>query len=357
LEQTLTGTWSPALPSKLPEAEAIIDCKDLWKVYGDTLTAQKVVADRLTKDASLAQHNAVVGVGGVSFSVRRGEIFCVMGLSGSGKSTVVRHINGLVTPTAGQILVGGRDVARMKEPELRALRAEKIGMVFQNMALLPHRTVRENVAFGLEVRRQSRASRFARAEEMLAAVQLTGWGNRYPSELSGGMQQRVGIARALAINPDILLMDEPFSALDPLIRTALQDQFLDLARGMGKTTVFITHDLSEALKMGDCVAIMRDGVIVQTGTPAELVLAPADDYVRTFTKGMSRLPFVTAGAIMRRIEPSLVAGKPMVAVTDTLDTLVDRLGEATGGLIVSDAGLPVGQIAFDDLLNEIRINR
>ncbi len=357
MEQTSTGTWSPALQPRAMQAEAIIDCRDLWKVYGDPLTARKVVEARLTKPEAIARYNAVVGVGGVSFAVKRGEIFCVMGLSGSGKSTVVRHINGLVAPTAGEILVGARDVAKMAEPELRALRAEKIGMVFQNMALLPHRTVRENVAFGLEVRRQSRALRFARAEEMLAAMQLTGWGNRYPSELSGGMQQRVGIARALAIDPDILLMDEPFSALDPLIRTALQDQFLTLARGMGKTTVFITHDLAEALKMGDRVAIMRDGVIVQTGTPAELILAPADDYVRTFTKGISRLAFVTAGAIMRPIEPSLVEGRPVVAVTDTLDTLVDRLGEASGGLIVRDAERPVGQIAFDHLLDQIRINR
>ncbi len=334
--------------------DAMIDCTDLWKVYGaNPDKIRTVIKERLSKTEAARSHNCVVAVAGVSFAVRRGEIFCVMGLSGSGKSTVVRHLNRLIEPTAGEIRIGGRNVAAMGDRELRQLRASKIGMVFQNMALLPHRTVRDNVAFGLEVRKTKRAERFAIADTMLRQVQLDGWGNRYPAELSGGMQQRVGIARALAIDPEILLMDEPFSALDPLIRRNLQDQFLELARRPAKTTVFITHDLEEAMRLGDRIAIMRDGILVQVGTPEEIILQPADDYVASFTEGMSRLRYVTAGAIMSATSPA--SSGPRVRRDATLDTLVDCALTSDAPIIVEDeSGGSIGSITAQILLRAIK---
>ncbi len=251
-----------------------------------------------------------------SFSIEQGEIFCVMGLSGSGKSTLVRHINRLITPTSGEVFVEGRDVNKMTMEELRQVRAEKIGMVFQNMALLPHRNVRQNVAFALELREIGRAERNRVAEKALDTVQLTGWGDKYPDELSGGMQQRVGLARALAADPQILLMDEPFSALDPLIRRQLQDQFLELSAMMKKTTLFITHDLDEAIRLGNRIAIMKDGMLVQIGTPEQIVTQPADDYVADFVAGISRLHLVYAHTVMRPLE-SFIAKYPDVCLDNT----------------------------------------
>lgn len=337
--------------------DIVIACDGLWKVYrADADTARTIVAERLSKAEAQKRHDAVVAVSDVSFEVKRGEIFCIMGLSGSGKSTVIRHVNRLIEPTAGRISIAGRDIAAMNERDLLALRAAKIGMVFQNMALLPHRTVRDNVAFGLEIRNLGRAERYRIADETLQQVQLDGWGYRYPSELSGGMQQRVGIARALAINPEILLMDEPFSALDPLIRRSLQDQFLDLARRLAKTTLFITHDLEEAMRVGDRIAIMRDGAIVQVGTPAEVLLRPVDDYVAGFTEGMSRLKYVTAGSIMKTGggEGSGVRVRPEA----TLDMLVDRAAGGASSIVVEDeAGRPIGSISTTALLEAIRTHR
>ena len=235
-----------------PEAlmtEPIIECRHVWKIFGKrALEALSAIRDQgMTKAQIVERFDCILGVADASFTVRQGEIFCIMGLSGSGKSTLVRHINRLIDPTAGQILVNGEDIGKKNPEELRRMRALEIGMVFQNMALFPHRTVRDNVAFGLEVRQVAREHRWALADEKLRMVQLADWGDRFPDELSGGMQQRVGLARALAADPGILLMDEPFSALDPLIRRQLQEQFLDLAKVMRKTTVFITHDLDEAI--------------------------------------------------------------------------------------------------------------
>jgi len=281
-----------------------IECKHLWKIYGDRdqEALQAIQNEGIDKSEVLKRFNCVVGVVDASFSVEEGEIFCVMGLSGSGKSTLVRHINRLIEPSAGEIFVEGLDVNRMTMQELRRLRAEKIGMVFQNMALLPHRNVRQNVAFALELREITRSKRNVVAEKALETVQLSGWGDKYPDELSGGMQQRVGLARALAADPDILLMDEPFSALDPLIRRQLQDQFLELAALMKKTTLFITHDLDEAIRLGNRIAIMKDGVLVQIGTPEEIVTQPADDYVADFVAGISRLHLVYAPTVMTPLE-------------------------------------------------------
>jgi glycine betaine/proline transport system ATP-binding protein len=264
-------------------AEPVIELDHVWKVFGDRAAdAIAAARDGVDKQRILEQFDCVIGVADVSLQVARGEIFCVMGLSGSGKSTLVRHVNRLIEPSAGRLRVLGTDVMSLGERELRDLRARRIGMVFQNVALLPHRSVRDNVAYPLEIRNEPKAVRWRVSAEKLALVGLSGYEDRYPGELSGGMQQRVGLARALAADADILLMDEPFSALDPLIRRELQDLFLDLTRRLGKTALFITHDLDEALRLGSRIAVMKDGRIAQTGTARDILDRPADDFVRAF---------------------------------------------------------------------------
>ncbi|SCW78856.1 glycine betaine/proline transport system ATP-binding protein [Rhizobium mongolense subsp. loessense] len=283
--------------------EVLIDCQSLWKVFGDkSSSAMKSIAERgLGKKQVLKEFNCVVGVSDASIQVRRGEIFCVMGLSGSGKSTLIRLLNKLITPSAGKVLVKGRDLAALSPVDLRQMRARNIGMVFQSVALLPQRTVLENAAFGLEVQGIAKPERNATASAALEKVGLADWVNRYPRELSGGMQQRVGLARALAADPEIILMDEPFSALDPLIRRQLQDEFRQLTKALGKSAVFITHDLDEAIRIGDRIAIMKDGVIIQTGTAEEIILNPADVYVAEFVAGISRLHLIKAHSVMRSV--------------------------------------------------------
>jgi glycine betaine/proline transport system ATP-binding protein len=263
--------------------DPVIELESVWKVFGNR-SAEAIAAarDGVDKRRILEEFGAVIGVADVSLRVERGEIFCVMGLSGSGKSTLVRHVNRLIEPSAGQIRVLGTDVMSLGERELRELRARRIGMVFQNVALLPHRSVRDNVAYPLEIRNEPKAMRWRVSSEKLALVGLSGYEDRYPAELSGGMQQRVGLARALAADAEILLMDEPFSALDPLIRRELQDLFLDLTRRLGKTALFITHDLDEALRLGSRIAILKDGRIAQTGTARDILDHPADAFVRAF---------------------------------------------------------------------------
>ncbi len=269
--------------------QPVIELEGVWKVHGPNGAA--AIADAragATKADILQRHGAVLGIADASFAVMRGEVFCIMGLSGSGKSTLLRHINRLVEPTAGRIRVLGQDVLALDSRALRRLRAERVGMVFQHMALLPHRTVRDNVAYPLEVRGEALSRRWAVSSEKLQLVGLSGYEERFPHELSGGMQQRVGLARALASDPEVLLMDEPFSSLDPLIRRDLQDQFAALSRQLGKTTLFVTHDMEEAIRIGSRVAIMKDGRVVQVGTPAEIVTQPVDDYVRSFVQGIAR---------------------------------------------------------------------
>ncbi|MEN8142437.1 MAG: glycine betaine/L-proline ABC transporter ATP-binding protein, partial [Thermodesulfobacteriota bacterium] len=277
-----------------------IECKNLWKIYGEAAdkSLSAIKSEGLSKQEVKDRFGCVIGVAGASFKVSRGEIFCVMGLSGSGKSTLLRHINRLIEPTAGQVFINGSDINRLDDSSLRRLRAEKIGMVFQNMALFPHRTIESNVAYGLEVRKVDKAQRNQAARRALALVQLDGWESHYPDELSGGMQQRVGLARALAADPEILLMDEPFSALDPLIRRELQDEFLNLSARLKKTTIFITHDLDEAIRLGNTIAIMKDGLLVQIGTPEDIITKPADDYVTKFVSGISKLHLVHAHTVM-----------------------------------------------------------
>ncbi|OCP14970.1 quaternary amine ABC transporter ATP-binding protein [Ensifer sp. LC163] len=280
--------------------EVLVDCQNVWKIFGARApTAIRAVEERgLSKKQILEEFDCVVGVANANLQVRRGEIFCIMGLSGSGKSTLVRLLNRLIEPSLGQITIKGKDIAKLNAAELRDMRARNIGMVFQSVALLPGRTVLENAAFGLEVRGVPRDERYKIARAALEKVGLADWMARYPSELSGGMQQRVGLARALAADPEIILMDEPFSALDPLIRRQLQDEFRQLTKSLGKSSVFITHDLEEAIRIGDRIAIMKDGVIVQVGTAEEIVTQPADDYVSEFVAGISRIHLVKAHSVM-----------------------------------------------------------
>jgi glycine betaine/proline transport system ATP-binding protein len=276
---------------------ALIECRNVWKIFGDRAreAIEAIRAKGLSKRDVLAQFNCVVGVHDASFTVQKGEIFCIMGLSGSGKSTLIRLLNRLIDPSLGEVLVKGRAINGLAMPDLRA---RTIGMVFQNVALIPTRTVQKNAAFGLEVQGVAPAERRRIATDALTRVGLADWLHRYPRELSGGMQQRVGLARALAADPEIILMDEPFSALDPLIRRQLQDEFGQLTKSLGKSAVFITHDLDEAIRIGDRIAIMKDGAMVQTGTAEQIVMAPADQYVADFVAGISRIHLVKAASVM-----------------------------------------------------------
>ncbi|MFD8350004.1 glycine betaine/L-proline ABC transporter ATP-binding protein [Streptomyces coelicoflavus] len=265
---------------------------DVRKDQGEVREDQKDIREELRADGTTA---AVIDA---SFTVEPGEIFVVMGLSGSGKSTLLRMLNGLSEPTAGHVRFGGQDLTELSDRELRMVRSMKISMVFQHFALFPHRSVRDNAAYGLEVQGVPRAERERRADEALALCGLAGWEKSWPDELSGGMQQRVGLARALATDADLLLMDESFSALDPLIRRDMQDQLLDLQKTLKKTIVFITHDLNEAMRLGDRIAVMRDGRIVQIGSAQDILIRPANDYVASFTKDVDRSRVLTAGAVM-----------------------------------------------------------
>ena len=338
------------------ESDAAVECRGLWKIFGERAdeSMSAVRARGLGKDEVLSEFGCVVGVADVSFSVRRGEIFCVMGLSGSGKSTLVRHINRLIEPTDGDVFIGGRSVTALDAVELRKLRSKTVGMVFQNMALLPHRTVRDNVAFALELRGIEPRARRAAADRVISQVSLGGYGDRRPSELSGGMQQRVGLARALAADPEILLMDEPFSALDPLIRRQLQDQFLELSAGLGKTTIFITHDLDEAIRMGDRIAMMKDGRVAQIGTPAEIVSRPADSYVADFVRNVSKLKLIAARDIMEDAPHPVPPDWPRAAPDADLDALAALAAESAHPVAVADGGKTEGIVTHRALLRAIR---
>ncbi|MCM3594534.1 glycine betaine/L-proline ABC transporter ATP-binding protein [Metabacillus idriensis] len=288
---------------------------EITKVFGKN--PQKGV-DLLKKGKSkaeiLKETGMTVGVNQATFEVYAGEIFVIMGLSGSGKSTLVRLLNKLINPTSGHIYIDNEDIMKLKGESLREMRRKKMSMVFQRFALFPHRTVVENVEYGLEVQGMEKKERHERAKESLELVGLTGYMDSYPSELSGGMQQRVGLARALANAPDVLLMDEAFSALDPLIRKDMQDELLELQEKMEKTIIFITHDLDEALRIGDRIALMKDGSIVQIGTPEEIMTNPADEYVERFVEDVNLSKVITAGSIMSRAETILLDRGPRVAL-------------------------------------------
>ena len=345
--------------------ETAIDVRGIWKIFGARWTEafDAVRRDGLGKAEVLERFQCVVGVADNNFTVRKGEIFCVMGLSGSGKSTLVRHVNRLLEPSAGQILIDGQDVMTLDDAALRELRNRRIAMVFQSFGLLPHRTVRDNVAMPLDIRRTGKAHRWEEADRVLDMVGLQGWEDKYAHELSGGMQQRVGLARAIAADPEILLMDEPFSALDPLIRRQLQDQFMELAAGIRKTTMFITHDLDEAIRIGNRIAIMKDGRIVQIGTPEEIVLNPADDYVSDFVSGISKLNLIRAHSIMQPVDAYEAAhgpipdGAPTTHPDALLSELIDLAVLGPGIVLVADGGGAIGAIGNTDIMRAIQGDR
>ena len=287
-----------------------IRIENLYKIFGSKPgNAMKMLAQGLDKKAVQEKTDMTVGVDNASFSIQAGEIFVIMGLSGSGKSTLVRMLNRLIEPTAGKVFVDDQEVTAMNPKELVAFRRRNMSMVFQSFALMPHLNVLENAAFGLELANADKAKQTERAMEALEQVGLAGWENSYPPQLSGGMQQRVGLARGLAVDPDILLMDEAFSALDPLIRTEMQDELLNLQEEHQRTIVFISHDLDEALRIGDRIAIMEGGRIIQVGTPEEILQNPANDYVRAFFRGVDPSNVLSAGDIVRDSYPTIIRTK------------------------------------------------
>ena len=347
--------------SDIASTDIAIKIQNVWKIFGNTSkeALDAIQNKNISKQEALENFNSVIGVSNVSFDVKNGEIFCVMGLSGSGKSTLVRHINRLLEPTSGKILINNQDVMQFNKKNLQELRNKKIGMVFQNFALMPHRSVLDNIAMPLEIRGVSKNDRIDVANKILSVVELQGWGNKYAHELSGGMQQRVGLARALAADPEFLLMDEPFSALDPLIRRQLQTEFIKLSKQMKKTTVFITHDLDEAVRVGHRIAIMRDGMVIQIGTPEEIVINPADEYVADFVKGISRLKVVQAKTIMLPIKEyenkfgKIPEDSEKVQENDVLSKLIERSISKDKPIVVTQNELKLGVITQSDLLKAV----
>ena len=278
-----------------------IVCSNIWKLFGpDEKRILKDLDPSLSRSEVQEKTGHVVAVKDVSFSIQKGETFVVMGLSGSGKSTLVRCISRLIEPTSGTVMMDDIDVTKMNSKELLDLRRNKMSMVFQHFGLFPHRTVLDNIGYGLEIRGTNKQERIDKSMEVIKLVGLEGWHNHYPRELSGGMQQRVGLARAMAVDPEILIFDEPFSALDPLIRREMQDELLDIQQKLQRTMVFITHDFLEAIKMGDHIAIMKDGEISQVGTPEEIVANPVDQYVKDFCEDVPKYKVLSAGKVMRK---------------------------------------------------------
>ena len=326
----------------------ILTVRHLFKVFGDEPEqAIELYRKGLGKDDIFAKTGMMLGVCDASFTVREGEIFVVMGLSGSGKSTLVRMLNRLIAPSAGEIVVGGENIAAMSETELMAFRRQHISMVFQSFALMPHMTVLQNAAFGLELAGEPAKQRDARAQDALAQVGLGAYGRNYPNELSGGMQQRVGLARALANDPTILLMDEAFSALDPLIRTEMQDELLTLQKDHRRTVVFISHDLDEAMRIGDRIAIMQGGRVVQVGTPDEILHQPANDYVRSFFRGVNVQNVITAGDI------AVADVVPVVETGSDPKSALAAIGESSVAYVTEPDGRFVGSLSRDALMAEV----
>lgn len=330
----------------MPEAASgradVLTCESVWKVFGPRAAQHLADAGGVLPPTVAARHHLVPAVRDVSLSIRPGEIFVIMGLSGSGKSTLLRCMSRLVEPTAGRVLFHGRDLLTLPEREMTAIRRHRMGMVFQNFALLPHMTVRQNVAFPLEVQGMRRTEREARVAGMIALVGLSGREGAYPRELSGGQQQRVGIARSLAAEPELWFLDEPFSALDPLIRREMQDELLRLQSGLRKSIVFVTHDFDEALRLADRMAIMKDGAVVQIGTPEELVLSPADDYVREFTRGVPRAKVAKVTAIMSAAAAGHLPPQSISARSSVADAAPLFLGGEVVLRVTDDDGDTIG---------------
>ena len=350
----MTATTSTPTPVPATTEGAALKVEHLWKIFG--AGADKIIG---SPDADLsradlkAKTGCVMGVKDVSFEVSPGEVFVVMGLSGSGKSTLVRLLTRLIEPTAGVVEIGGENIIECSESSLRELRRRHVSMVFQHFGLLPHRKVIDNVAYGLEVRGEKKSVRREHAMKMVDLVGLTGYDQSYPDQLSGGMQQRVGLARALANDPELLLFDEPFSALDPLIRRDMQNEVVRLHHELGKTMVFITHDLAEALKLGDRILIMRDGEIVQIGRPDEVVGQPADDYVKEFVSDVPKSHVLTLKWVMRPVTDSASADSPVLQ-SDVIVREAARVVLASQGPVrVAEGDRIVGMVDDEDILRVV----
>lgn len=329
-----------------------IQIDHVFKVFGDEpKAALALVREGKTKQEILAETGQSIGVFDAHFHIQAGEIFVIMGLSGSGKSTLVRLLNRLIEPSAGRVVIDGQNIFDHSDSQLRALRRKDISMVFQSFALMPHMTVRDNTAFGLELAGVDKATRLTAADDALAQVGLAGWGDSYPDELSGGMQQRVGLARALASDPSILLMDEAFSALDPIIRTDMQSELLRLQQVKRRTIVFISHDLDEAMRIGDRIAIMKDGQVVQVGTPEEILRNPADDYVRNFVRGVDAAKVFKAGDIARRSQV-VVSENPARGARPALKMLEDQDREFA--YVVDPQQRFLGMVSADSLRTALK---
>ena len=337
-----------------------VKVEGVWKVFGRKPGEARELAEAgATREEIQIATGSVVAVRDVSFEVAPGETFVVMGLSGSGKSTLIRCVSRLVEPSEGKIEVCGTELTRADSASLRDMRRQKMAMVFQHFGLFPHRKVVDNVAYGLEVQGMERQRRQDRARELLETVGLEGWGDHYPQQLSGGMQQRVGLARALAVDPEVLFFDEPFSALDPLIRRDMQDELIDLQLRLQRTLLFITHDFAEALKLADRIAIMNDGAFVQVGTPVEILTDPADDYVRAFTQDAPIAKVLLACSLMRPLAGAAVdPAWPRVSSTTPLEAALPHLLGSTSPVVVSDEdGIPAGLLHGDDVAGVIAGNR
>lgn len=325
-----------------------VRCQGVWKVFGPQ--PEQVVTELdagTSKSEILNQSGHVLAVRDISFDVRAGETFIVMGLSGSGKSTLLRCLPRLIAPTRGQVFIDGEDIAQLDDNALRQVRRHKVSMVFQNFGLFPHRRIIDNVAYGLEIQGVKKSERYAKAKAVIEQVNLKGWEQHYPGQLSGGMQQRVGLARALAVDPAIMLFDEPFSALDPLIRREMQDELIKLQQQLHKTIIFITHDFAEAIKLAGAargrIAIMKDGEFVQVGSSEELLLRPANAYVAEFTRDVPRTSVLTARSIMQPIQPGLT--QHPLASTLKLDTLLALLADTDAKLpVVDENGTVIGSL-------------
>ncbi|WP_153730450.1 quaternary amine ABC transporter ATP-binding protein [Sporosarcina obsidiansis] len=344
------------------EMKKKIEVQGTTKIFGKNIKrASQLLNEGKSKKEILQATGATVGVKKATFDVYDGEIFVIMGLSGSGKSTLVRMLNRLIDPTMGKILIDGKDIVEMNKEQLREVRRKKIGMVFQNFALFPHKTIQENAEYGLEIQGIAKATRQEKAKESLRLVGLAGYEEQYPNQLSGGMQQRVGLARALANDPDVLLMDEAFSALDPLIRKDMQDELLQLHHDMGKTIIFITHDLDEALRIGDRIALMKDGDIVQIGTPEEILMSPSNEYVERFVEDVDLSKVLTAGHIMKKADTvqvdrgARVALRLMKKLSISSIYVVDKGNRLLGAVSAQDAVIATeeGRTLEDVLIRDV----
>ena len=333
-----------------------LEVKNLYKIFGEhPQRAFKYIEKGFTKEQILDKTGLSLGVKDASLAIEEGEIFVIMGLSGSGKSTMVRLLNRLIEPTRGQVLIDGIDIAKISDAELREVRRKKIAMVFQSFALMPHMSVLDNTAFGMDLAGVPAQERQEKALDALRQVGLENYAHGYPDELSGGMRQRVGLARALAINPDILLMDEAFSALDPLIRTEMQDELVKLQAKHQRTVVFISHDLDEAMRIGDRIAIMQNGEVVQVGTPDEILNNPANDYVRTFFRGVDISQVFSAKDIARRNPDGLIRKTPGFGPRSALKLLQDDDREY--GYVIERGNKFVGIVSIDSLKEALKANQ